>query len=423
MSVGPLRREGFLTSLTWLGASEGVLRVLRILTTLVLARLLVPEAYGVAAIAVTVHELVFVLARNGLSIRLIQCDEARLHRVVYVAYRLNLVAGVGLFCLQAASARPIALHFDDARLGPMVASLAIVHLIAPLSFVPYSLLQRTQRLKELAVANLATVACDNLLTVLLAFGGAGPWALILPKLLVAPLWTYLLLRAFPYRPPPLDRGALPWRETALFGIPVLGTEVAKAARGHLDYLLVGHFLGLEALGLYFFAYNAGLGVSSALIRAFSTAVLPHLCSGDGSTVRRLHRSYRTILRIAVPLVVLQSAAAPLYVPLLFGDRWREAVPVLVLICLSAVPRILEEGSSQLLRAQGLPRLDFWWNFAFSAFVLLSVWVGLSGGTTGVGWAVLLSHLVALPWVSVWVAKVCDRPSTASAPKECLHGVA
>ena len=398
-----LLQERFARNLGWLGLAELGVRVTRIFATIALARCLDAAVYGVAAIALTVHELVFVLARNGLGAKIIQCASDELDSVTHLAYRLNAWIAVGLFVLQAALAWPIAWFYGRSELAPMILALALIHLVSPFSLVAWAMIQRLGRLNCVAKLTVLVVGCDNLLTAILAFGGLGAWAAVLPKVVVAPVWVLLLRRAHPWQP---RSGFRPtgYRDVFIFGRRVLGVEVVRAVRAQADYLLVGRFLGLEVLGLYYLAFNAGLGFSQTIIRSFGMALYPDLCASRGvaeALRERLHGAYRTVAMTGVPLILLQCLLAPLYVPLIFGPQWTPAVPILILICLSALPRLLDEGASQLLRAVDRPDLDLRFNVMFTAAFLGSVLIGLQGGAVGVAFAVLVIHLITLPPFAVW----------------------
>ena len=164
---------------------------------------------------------------------------------------------------------------------------------------------------------------------------------------------------------------------------------------------------LEVLGVYYFARNAGIGISMSLINAYSTAVLPHLASAKGNMIflkEKYIHALKNISIIVPSIILLQSLLAPIYVPLFFGERWVEAgaVPILILLCLSAIPRIFGESTSQLLRVLNKPKIDLYWNLLFTGLFTLAIFVGLNWALTGVATGILLVHMLALPIYAYWV---------------------
>jgi PST family polysaccharide transporter len=110
----------------------------------------------------------------------------------------------------------------------------------------------------------------------------------------------------------------------------------------------------------------------------------------------------------VPFVLLQAGLAPFYVPLVFGERWLTAIPILILICLSAIPRPFADAASQLLLAVDKPQWDLWWNLIFTAIFAVCLMIGVQSGTQGVALAVLVSHWLCLPLFSAWASRTVFR---------------
>ena len=202
-------------------------------------------------------------------------------------------------------------------------------------------------------------------------------------------------------------------------------------RNNLDYLIVGRFVGIEELGIYFFGFNAGLGISLSIINAISSVMLPHLCAARTEWVEFQHRylhSLRTIAFIIVPFVLFQSSLAPIYVPIVFGKQWIPAIPILVIICLSAIPRPIANAASQLLVAIGKPHLDLRWNVIFTSFFALALFMGVKSEVIantllsvdainnltlmlgehwkviGIATSVLFVHMIFLPFFTIWATR-------------------
>lgn len=407
-----------LRNMGWSAAAEAMIRVSRLLTAVILARFLMPEDYGLAAIALTTNELVKVLTNTGFGQRIVRATDDELGAVCNTAWRLNWLVCGGLFILQSLVAAPVAWFYGEPRLAWMIAGLGLVYLMMPFGLVQCFLVMRDNRLKINALVSGAQVTCDNLLTAALAVMGLGPWAVVLPKVIVGPIWVIGMRRARCWQPTP-EAGLTHWRDFVGYGRAILGTEIVKTLRLYADRLIIGAALGVEAVGVYYFAFSAGLGISMAFVAAFTLALFPHLCeslSDPAALRRRWTGAVGLCAAVVIPLIGLQAALAPWYVPLVFGERWAGAVPVLALLCLSALPRPFAEGAGQLLRAVGRPEVEMRFNMAFTALYMAAVGIGLPFGLTGVAGAVLAVHLIVLPPYTWWVARtVLPRPTPSPAP--------
>ncbi|GBO54643.1 probable polysaccharide biosynthesis protein [Pseudanabaena sp. lw0831] len=394
----------FLQNLGWLGLSELFIRISRLAATVILARQLSKYEYGLAALILTTNAFVEVFTQNGIWDKLIQADEKDIEELSQTAYCLNWIVCSSLFLIQCLISFPIAWFYHDNNLILPICGMAVVYLLIPWGLVQASLSQRENRLHVLALANGVQVSLDNVLTIILALCGLGIWAIILPKIIVGPIWVAIHYFNQSWRPKK-EFSLKNWQEIIRFGRSVLGIKMMNTLRNNLDYLIAGKFLGVEALGIYYFAFNAGLGISMSAIEALDSALFPHLCAARAEPAKfkeRYFSSFKTIAWIVVPLVLLQSSLAPIYVPIVFSSKWLPAIPILILICLSAIPRPFANAASRALWAMDKPNWDLKWNIFFTGFFAISLLIGVNWNIIGIAVAVLLAHWLALPIYTFWV---------------------
>ncbi len=388
---GALLSSRFARNLGSMGGAQMAIRITRLLTTIVLTRLLSPADYGLAAVVLTIYEVVALFTRNGITARVVQAGAAELEQTAHTALTLTWIVCGLLVVVQAAVAVPVALFYQDMRLAWPIGLMGLIYLATPLCAIQTAMLQREGRLGRIAVTGAVQVMADNALTAVFALCGLGMWAIILPKLIVAPIWTIGIRTGHAWRP---GRGwsLAGWRVIAAFSRDVVGVELLTTVQANIDNLIVGAVLGVDALGLYYFAFNAGLGITLGLVNAFGSAVFPHLCEVSGDPARLAAR-YRASLRamggLVVPLILAQVLLAPIYVPLVFGARWVPAVPVLMLICLSALPRPFAVACSQLLKAVGRPGIELRWQAGVTVTLVAGLLLGCRFGVAGVAVAVLV----------------------------------
>jgi len=383
-----------------MGGAQIAMRVSRLMTTVILTRLLNPTDYGMAAVVLTVYELVALFTRNGISAKVVQASEEELGAVARTAYWMTWIVCGGLLLFQLLIAVPAAWLYHDMRLALPIALMGLIYLATPLSSIQCAMMLREGRVGRIALAGGAQVITDNILTAIFAVLGMGMWAIILPKLLVAPIWLVMIRYGHAWRPTPTGPGTLlaGWREIARFSRHVIGVEVMTTVQANIDNLLVGYFLGMQALGVYYFAFNAGLGITLGLVNAFGVAVYPHLCQVRGVRsllTERYRASLKTLGMIVVPLILLQVTLAPVYVPLVFGRKWTGAVPVLMTICLSALPRPFASTVSQLLKAVGRPDIELRWQLALTAILTAALAIAAQFNILAVAGAVLAVQAIVL----------------------------
>lgn len=342
----------FMANIGWLTGGEMVARLTRLVTAIVLARNLSPLEFGIAAVAITTFEIVRIFNENGIGAAIIRAPEDQLQALCKSAFRLGWAICISLAVIQTVAGAIIAGMTGRPELFWMIAVLSGVYLVMPAGLVHCWILQREQRMARIAKINAAQTGTDNLLTAALAIAGLGPWAIVLPKLLTAPIWLVGIRWGRPWRP---DRAVKPASSRGLLtsAAPILASEVAGAARLHADKMIIGSVFGLEVLGVYYFAFNAGLGLSGALNTAFKSAIYPHLCEASrrsGSALASFDKSMRTGGLLLTAIFIAQAVAVPVYLPILFGQEWAFAAGLTAILCLCGPARLLLDACGLLLRA-------------------------------------------------------------------------
>jgi O-antigen/teichoic acid export membrane protein len=394
----------YIRNVSWMGGAELANRIFRLGTTVVVARLLTPYDYGLVAVVLTTNEIANVFSlRAGIGAKLIQTNKEDVDILCETAYWMNWIFCIALFIIQCFAAFPIAWFYGDNRVIFPICVISIVYLMLPLYAVQGALIFRENRLNITALCNVTQSLFASIMTIIFALLGMGMWAIILPIVLTNPIWIIINLTNHKWRPAKYFT-LYRWQEIAHFSINVLGVEILNKLRANLDYLIIGRFLGINALGIYYFAFNAGLGISLNIINALSWSLFPHLCEAKDNIQAlktRYVRSIKTMAYLIIPLVLLQSSLAQFYVPIIFGRKWIEAIPILVIICLSAIPRPFAEAATQLIQAVDKPHINLYWNLLFTIIFAIGLLVTVNWGISWVAVSVLISHIIALPIFSLW----------------------
>jgi len=408
-------RSGLLRNLGWFGLAELAARVSRLFATVLLARSLGATEFGIAAAALTVFEIIRTLPNTGIGQAVVRTASEQLADTCASAYRIGWAICVATAVVQVAIGvlLVVTAHLD---IGLMLTVLSGVYLFMAPGLVNSYLVLRAGRFRTIAAIATAQIIADNLLAIVLALLGFGAWALVLPKLLVAPIWMIGMRRA---QPVSIDRDArrAPSGPLVRFSMPVLGTELLAAARYNVDNLLVAAILGIDALGLYYFVFNAGIGFSLSLTNALKSVLFPHLAKvvRDGPDVlRHFDRALGSVVLASSLLIAIQAVASFYYVPIVFGPKWGYAAPLVAIMCASAIARPVADAAAQLLRAIGRPGWELIGSLATTAIYLGAFALALPRGlpvaiTVLAGTATLLQLGFAIV-VRVVAARIC-RPAT------------
>nr|WP_298927025.1 oligosaccharide flippase family protein [uncultured Erythrobacter sp.] len=379
------------------GSAEAATRIVRLGSILIVARQISPELLGTAALALSLFELVRVLTSVGIGQRIIVATEQELQAICNKALKLFWTVCLGVMGIQLVASALAWTIYPDGDVAAMLAVLSAVYLFMPAGLVQIFLAMRAQRMAATArVAALQNIA-DAALTVALVLVWPSAWAIVLPKLLTAPIWLIGARKTYSWVPNKRVAAA-PASEFADFGPAVLGSELLAAARINGDKLLVGAILGTEALGLYYFAFNAGLGITQSFVAACNLVLFPHLAkSNAGKIDAKFRASFGFGILVLLPVVLAQAVLAPLYVPIVFGASWIEAVPYLALLSVAALPLYAGAMLGARYRAlkQPIAETGLMAAATLAALIGLSVGAQLSLATACVGFGAGLS-IVLIP---------------------------
>lgn len=397
----------FLRNIGWLGIAELINRVFRLGATVTLARVFNPEDYGLMAIVYTTFEFATLLPfQSGIGSKLVQADEKDIEELCTTAYWMHWFTCGSAFLLQCLGAVVYTLISGDSRLLLPLCLAALAYLIFPLCMINHSLIKRDNRMSVNAACNALQAVIANVTIVVFALMGMGVWAIVWSILLSTPVWWILGWRNHPWRPPQhftLDR----WQELFEFGKNILGVELLTKLRMNIDYLIVGHFLGVKALGMYYFAFSAGSGITLNIVYSITGAIFPHLCSARGDLKllkKRYLSSLKTIAFTIVPIIVLQVCLAHLYIPIIFGEKWNSTVSIVILICSSVIPFAFSMASSLLLNAIDKTHITLRLDFIFTIVFALSLLIAVHWNIYWVAVAVALANWLILPASSIWVTR-------------------
>ena len=235
-------------------SGAGIQAVARILVLIVLARLLEPREFGLVGAAMVVINSTLMFAQLGLRPSLVQRPTLA-PRHLHTAFTTSIILG-GFFGLLLILAAPlIASFFRLEQLRPIIRVIALIFPIYSLTFVAEAMLARELRFRLLATVNIISYLVGfGMVGISLALLGFGVWALIAARLASAATLATALLLVQPHpKRPRWDWQS--FKELMAFGGGFTLARIFNSLAKQGDNLVVGRFLGAEALGLYGRAYQ------------------------------------------------------------------------------------------------------------------------------------------------------------------------
>jgi O-antigen/teichoic acid export membrane protein len=339
----------FWTYLSFVGG-----KVLNFVTTIILARLLLPEQFGLVGYCLVVIQYVDIINSAGIDTALIARRE-NVQEAANAAFVANMIFGVLCFAITWFIAEPVAVFFKSPQIVPLFRALGLCLPLTGLGMVPDTMLKREMQFKRAVVSDVVRNFMKGAVSIVLALMGFGVWALVWGQVfgvLTGSIISWILAGWRPtwqFHPDAT-------KSIVFFGFHIILLETAGAFRNNVDYLLVGRILGAAALGFYTMSYR----IPELLIRSLNYVVgnvsLPALAmtKSDTGRMKKFYFGYLGFLSMFVfPLGVGLAFTAPVFIPLFLSEKWGPAVIPTALIsialgitALGYVPGVLYKAISR-----------------------------------------------------------------------------
>jgi PST family polysaccharide transporter len=373
--------------LVWSAASNAFMRLASLATGVVLARLLVPEEFGVFAVALVVQAVLINLAELGLAADLVRHGDIdrRGPTITTVAVGVSGLLTMVTWWL----AGPFTRAMGTPEAEPVVQVLGLTLLTAGLTVVPYAQLQREFAQKKLFLVEGASFALGTTVTLWLCLEGHGAISIAIGRVagaVISVLLQYALtgrrLR-FGWRPDVAVSGLR-------FGVPLALAGVLSWTLINVDTLVVGAVAGVGALGYYVLAFNVASWPSSILGNAIRAVAFPAFAQRavDGRPdVEGLRLATALTWAAALPVALGLVIAAHPIIEVLYGPRWLPAAAALAALGTFGALRVLFEVWVAFLTACGAARTLITVQLSWLVLLVPAMYVGVRlGGISGAAWA-------------------------------------
>lgn len=385
----------------WIIGWRMVTRLIGLLNTLFLLRLLVPADFGLVALAAGFGAAADSLSWFGVEEAVIR--EPNPTRELYdCAFTINLIRGLATATILALAAWPTAAFFADQRLFPVMSVLALGWLVTAFENIGIVDFRRDIAFEKEFLLMALPRAVSSVIAIMLAFILHNYWALVSSILLSICLRVALGYVMHPFRP---RLGLRAWRQIAGFSFWSWMLGLVGLLRDRCDTFIIGRALGVGSVGV--FSAGAEIGALpvtefvSPLGRAcFSSFAAARNAGAQDALAQAFLRVLSSTLLVALPAGVgISLVAAPL-VNVAFGPQWTAAIPVIQVLGVALSAMTVGLIATALLNAYAVLQRMFWIQVGALAVrvplvILLVAQAGLTGAAIGAGVATALEHLLTL----------------------------
>lgn len=339
--------------LVWVFGERVLAQLVSTLVTIVLARLLIPEHYGLISIVMVFINFLDVFVVTGFGSALVQkknADALDFDTAFWLSFSISFVLYFALFF----AAPMIAQFYKTPLLCSVLRVMGLRLPLAAINNIQRSYVQRAMNFKKFFWVTIGGTLISGVTGVAMAIAGFGVWALVVQYMSNTVASTALLFVVCLWRPK-WQFSAAKAREIWNFGWKVLATQLVATLESDIRSLIVGKVFGPADLAYYdqgrkypaLLVMNISSSIDSVMLSAYSKEQ-----EDRQRVLSMLRRSVRTGLYILVPILLGFAAVAETFTVLLLTEKWLPAVPFMQVFCLAYLTRPLESSCRQALLSIG-----------------------------------------------------------------------
>ena len=368
----------------WLGLGSMLLRLLELFRSIILARLLLPEVFGLMGIIQLFRQGIDVLSTTSFSNAIIY-RKSEIEESINTAWVLSILRGLLLFVILFLLSPLIASFYGEEILNVGIKILGVVFIFEGFYNLNMVLYQKNLDLKKIAIMRMSSNALGIIIVIVLAYYLRNIWALLIGTVFGSFIQVSLSYAMVGKKPKLSFDTKLAW-ELFHYGKYITGVGILVFLTTRLDDGLVGKLLGMESLGFYINAYFFANLPATLITNMLAQLVFPiysHFNQDQEKLNGLFLRVFKVVSSITIPASFGILALSDEIASVLLGNIWVPMVPALKILVFFGLFRALAGCTGPLLNAMGKPKIVFWILFCklimIAAIIYpLTVRYGISG---------------------------------------------
>lgn len=326
-------KASIISSLIWKFMERMGIQGTQFVVSIVLARLLAPDDFGLIALVMAVIAIANVFVQSGLGTALIQkkdADETDFSSVFYASLLLATVVYAIIFF----TAPLIADFYDKPALIPVIRVLTLSLFIGVFNSIQYAFVARQMMFKKLFFRSIGSMIPSSIIGIVMAFTGFGVWALVAQQLSNTFLAVVIMWFVVPWRPQ-LKFSFERLNKLFSFGWKLLFSSVIDTVYSQIQSIIIGKMFSPASLAFFDRGSHFPYIVVNNINNSIQAVMLPSLSAhqDDKPQVKKMvRRAIVTSSFLIIPMMAGLAAAAEPIVKILLGDKWLPSVPFVQIFC-------------------------------------------------------------------------------------------
>jgi len=394
-------KEKTISGLLWSSVDNVGLNVVRMIITVILARLLEPADFGLIALLTIFISISESMVQGGFTSAMIRKTDVRDddYSTVFI---FNLAVSVLLYAILYATSPLIASFFGQPELNPITKVVALVIIFHSFGIVQNITLRKEINFKSIAIVNLGSTILSGGAGVLMALNGYGVWSLVTQMTSKAFL-TSLFLWIFGKWKLSLKFNKASFKSNFNFGYKLTLSDIVNSIANNAYDVVIGKVYSASTLGFFYQARRLSRLSSGIISRVFKSVSFPVLSSLQNDK-EKFGRAYLQFLRsaafISFPLMMLLIVIAAPLITLLLSEKWTDTIPYFQLLCINGmlIPLIVISGNIPVIvgRSDLLLKFTLFYNVQMVIALVITASLGVLAMVIG-----LVVQMVTHFFINIW----------------------
>ncbi|GAA0606426.1 lipopolysaccharide biosynthesis protein [Virgibacillus siamensis] len=385
---------GLFWSFTELVSKQGI----QLLVQIVLARLLLPEHFGLIGMITIFIAISAIFVQSGLDQALIREKNPGTEDYSTVFY-FNLVISIVVYIIMYLSAPIIADFFKEPKLVEILRVIMVVVIINAFAVIQRVILIRKVDFKTQTKISIIAGITSGTIAVIMALMGAGVWSLVAQQVTMQSMEAILLIVSNRWVPSFTFNFTL-FKQYFNFGYKLLFSGLISTIQKNIYFVIIGKMYPVTQLGYFTNATKLRDVSAQSISQAIQKVTYPVLSRFKDDN-KRLSVNYIRLIRctafVYFPIITILAAVAPIVIPMLLGELWEPSVPYFQLLCIVGLLYPIQALNLNVLKVKGRTDIVFMLSIIkiIVLFLLLGLIIKINDTIIGIIIAAILMSFIAI----------------------------
>lgn len=342
-----------ISGLVWSFTEMLISQVIQLIIQIILARLLLPEHFGLIGMLIVFIALANTIVDSGLSQALIR-DQYVSQDDYSTIFYFNIIVSLFMYGLLYIAAGPISVFFKEPSLLSILRVLSLVVIIDPFKMIQRVMLIKNVNFKAQTKINVIAAIIAGMIAIICAVMGYGVWSLVIHKLALHIIQLLMLVSVIKWYPS-LVFSYPSFKKFFSFGSKLLISGVIDTIYRNLYFVIIGRVFLASQLGYFTNAMKLRDVASQSITISVSRVTYPVLSTMQDNEVALKHGFQKVVKMtafISFPIMIGISSIASSLIYFLLGEKWLPAANYLQLLCLAGMLFPLYEIHLSILQVKG-----------------------------------------------------------------------